>query len=69
VYEFTPSTQVPPFAHGVEVHSLMSVVQVAPEYPGAQLHVYELVPSMQVAPLAQGVDAHSFMLVAQVVPA
>jgi len=53
--------------HGDDAHSLMSVSQIAPLYPAAQLHAYvsneiDLSPdeSVHVDPFIHGDDAHSF---------
>jgi hypothetical protein len=35
---FTPSTQVPPFTHGLDAHSSMFVMQFAPLKPAAHVH-------------------------------
>ena len=61
VYELIPSVHVPPFWHGVDAHSSISVSQLSPVYPALQLQLYELMSSTQVPPFWHGVDAHSSM--------
>ena len=50
VNELIPSLHVPPFRHGFDSHSSISVSQLSPAYPTSQLQVYELTPSTQVPP-------------------
>ena len=53
------SMQLPPFSHGDDAHSSMSVAQVKPLYPAAQSHEKDPTSSMHVAPLEQGEDRQS----------
>ena len=53
------SLHVPPFLHGVEIHSLMLILQTGPVNPGAQVHECQPSPSIHVAPLWQGFEAQS----------
>ena len=62
------STQLPPFVHGCDAHSRLSVAQFAPSQPIEQLHTYvpapidrldELFDSVQLPPCRHGEDAHS----------
>jgi hypothetical protein len=68
LYASTPSLQVAPFMHGLEVHSSMSVSQLEPEKPATQEHLYAFAAtdlsepdSAQVAPFLHGLAAHSFL--------
>lgn len=53
------SLHVAPSLHGVELHSLMLILQTGPVNPGAHLHECQPSPSIHVAPLWQGLEAQS----------
>ena len=53
------SLHVAPSLHGVELHSLMLILQTGPVNPGAHLHECQPSPSIHVAPLWQGFEAQS----------
>jgi hypothetical protein len=59
---------VPPFRHGDEEHSLMSLSQRVPLKPGGHTHVKLLTALVHVPPLRHGDDAHSLMSLSQRIP-
>jgi hypothetical protein len=68
VYENTPSTHVPPLAHGYDEHSSKLISQSVPAQPGAHTHenwnkhaAYVHGPSTHVAPFMHGDDLHSWI--------
>ena len=71
------SIQLPPFMHGCDAHSRLSVAQFAPSQPIEQLHtdvpapidrLDELFDSVQLPPCRHGEDAHSSTSISQCSP-
>ena len=53
VYCPSPLTHVPPFKHGFEAHSLISVPQIVPVNPFLQLHTKALITLVQLRVLLE----------------
>ena len=58
-FAMNPSLHVPPFSHGDDAHSSMSMWHVAPVKPAVHTHANESAEATQLPPLLHGDESHT----------